>query len=107
MQHNKKRASSEKQQREAKWHLDGWHAVTSDRRERVYVRDFLDFGSYEFSVSKLNCGQRLAIIASIGELKLFRVMKEISNEKGRKYRKENFKVDLTLLRIFAAREIPA
>ena len=97
MKHADTSDSAEQVQRGAVWHLNGLYAVNADTNERVYVRELLDIGSYEFNFSKLSNGQRLAIIFSIGESEIFRLMKEMSVEKGREYREENFKIAIALL----------
>ena len=97
MKHADTSDSAEQVQRGAVWHLNGLYAVNADTNERVYVRELMDIGSYEFNFSKLSNGQRLAIISSIGESEIFRLMKEMSIEKGREYREENFKIDIALL----------
>ena len=97
MKHADTSDSAEQVQRGAVCHLNGLYAVNADTNERVYVRELLDIGSYEFNFSKLSNGQRLAIISSIGESEIFRLMKEMSIEKGREYREENFKIDIALL----------
>ena len=97
MKHADTSDSAEQVQRGAVWHLNGLYAVNADTNERVYVRELLDIGSYEFNFSKLSNGQRLTIISSIGASEIFRLMKEMSIEKGREYREENFKIDIALL----------
>ena len=67
MKHADTSDSAEQVQRGAVWHLNGLYAVNADTNERVYVRELLDIGSYEFNFSKLSNEQRLAIISSIGE----------------------------------------
>ena len=97
MKHADTSGSAEQVKCGAVWHLNGLYAVNAHTDERVYVRELLDIGAYEFNFSKLSNGQRLAIISSIGESEIFRLMKEMSIEKGREYREENFKIDIALL----------
>ena len=57
------------------WVLDDRYAFAQDgSRRKVYVRELIDIGSYEFESSLLSYEERIEIIKSVGTDLIFSVM---------------------------------
>lgn len=84
----------------ARWRVDGWHVVAENAdQQRIYIRELIDWGSYEFEHCVFSYRERLEIIESAGEAAILDIMAQIAEEKGRPYSTGvQGKLDFDLLR---------
>jgi hypothetical protein len=67
-----------------RYHIEDVHIVDKESKppHRIYIREILDFGSAEFTHSKLSAQEKLEIIAELGLDSLTQVLDRCYKNKG-------------------------
>ncbi len=55
-----------RRQEDRGYRIEGFHVIAGDLEKPIYIREFLDFCSYEFSYCVVAAEKRLEIIAELG-----------------------------------------
>ncbi|MBP9727679.1 MAG: hypothetical protein KBD83_09510, partial [Gammaproteobacteria bacterium] len=67
-----------------RYQIEDWHIVdTHQIYPKIYIRELLELGCAEFTLSKMTATQRLQVIKEVGTERLFAVLREVFIEKGR------------------------
>ena len=88
-----------------RYQIEGRHIVdTHHIYPKIYIRELLELGCAEFTLSKMTATQRLQVIKEVGTERLFAVMREVFIEKGRVFNDSDGQLGIDYLKLRAEKE---
>lgn len=88
-----------------RYQIEDWHIVdTHQIYPKIYIRELLELGCAEFTLSKMTATQRLQVIKEVGTERLFAVLREVFIEKGRLFNDKDGHFDIECLKMMAEKE---